>query len=192
MVQAEDVLTFWLDEVGEAGWYKADDAVDEAIRQRFGCAWQEAREGAFGLWLMSPRETLAYLILTDQFPRNMFRGTPEAFATDASSLQVAMGAIDKDWDLQVTEPERQFFYMPFMHSEDPDDQDRGVALFEARMNTGNNGRHARAHRVIIRQFGRFPYRNDALGRETTAAEAAWIADVGYAGALRMADQDSSD
>src|SRR5690554_5247862 len=109
VVSADDVLSFWLDDVGPDGWYATDDALDQRIRDRFGMAWEEAAEGAYGLWLTRPEGTLAYIILTDQFPRNMFRGSGRAFATDRSALAVAKAAIDRKWDMRIAEPERQFF-----------------------------------------------------------------------------------
>ncbi len=182
----EKVVSFWLDEVGPKGWYLSEASLDDKIRSRFLPTWQEAREGAYGLWLMSAQGALAYLILTDQFPRNMFRGSGDAFATDKSALAVAYDAIEKGWDMETPEPERQFFYMPMMHSEVLEDLDACVRLMGERMSgDGNeNTLHARAHRHIVQLFGRFPYRNDALGRESTQTEVDWMETEGYAGALR--------
>ncbi|MBI1418396.1 MAG: DUF924 family protein [Limimaricola sp.] len=182
----DTVLQFWLDEVGPAGWYAAGEALDNEVRARFAASWDEMMEGAFGLWLTYPGGALAYLILTDQFPRNMFRDTGKSFASDAVARAAAKAAIDHDWDLMIHEPARQFFYMPLMHSETLTDQDRAVRLFCARMpETGENNRlHARAHRDVIRRFGRFPTRNAALGRVNTPEEAAWLRDGGYGATLR--------
>lgn len=189
MVSPDQVLAFWLEEIGPKGWYQGGEALDTQIRDRFGPAWAEARDGAYGLWLTSARECLAYLILTDQFSRNMHRGSGLAFATDRSARAVAKHAIERDWDLRIAEPERQFYYMPLMHSENLTDQDRCVRLMATRMteDQGSGLRHACAHRHIIRQFGRFPFRNAALGRKSTAAETAWIETEGYAAALRQVD-----
>jgi uncharacterized protein (DUF924 family) len=186
MVGPEDVLNFWLDEVGPTGWYKQDEAFDADISERFFAAWQDAREGKFGLWLTYPSGALAYIILTDQLPRNMFRGKSQAFSTDRSALAAAKSAIDKGWDLRIDEPARQFFYLPLMHSENLCDQERCVRLICQRMpdSGASNLLHARAHREVIRQFGRFPYRNDALERTSTAAETAYMAAGGYAQTLR--------
>ncbi len=184
----EDILQFWLDEVGPSGWYKSDPTLDDTIRSRFLPAWRDACEGAHGLWLMSPEGALAYLILTDQFPRNMFRGSAEAFATDQSARAVAYDAIESGWDMKIPHPQRQFFYLPMMHSEDMADQDACVAYMAERLDgDGNNLQHARAHRYIIQRFGRFPYRNEALGRESTQAERDWAETEGYAAALRIVD-----
>lgn len=189
MVTPDQVLTFWLDEVGPKGWYQGSDNLDAQVRNGFEEAWEAARHGAYGLWLTSPKECLAYIILTDQFPRNMFRGKGRAFAADRSARAAAKLAVDRGWDLLVAEPERQFFYMPLMHSENLVDQDRCVRLMSSRMteDEGSGLRHACAHRHIIRTFGRFPYRNAALDRASTPAEAAWMDGEGYAGALRAVD-----
>ncbi len=188
----DDVIAYWVEEVGPKGWYAGGEELDAQVRDRFAPLWKEACEGALGLWLTSPKGVLGYLILTDQLPRNMWRGEGRAFATDRSALAAAKGAVDRKWDMVIPEPERQFFYMPMMHSENLIDQDRCVRLMATRMpdEGADNLRHARAHRHIIRKFGRFPYRNEALGRKTTEAEAAWIADEGYAAALREVTADA--
>lgn len=186
MKTAQDVLAFWLDECGPADWYRQDESLDTRIRDMFEATWHRAADGHLGLWLTCPSETLAYIILTDQFPRNMFRGQRDAFATDAVARAAAKMAIDRDWDLRIDAPARQFFYLPLMHSENLTDQDRAVRLFHTRMPDagGDNLTHARAHRAIIRNFGRFPYRNDALDRSTTAAEAQFMTEGGYGSMLR--------
>ncbi len=186
MVTPEDVLGFWLDEVGPKGWYKASDALDEAVRARFAGAWENARAGAYGLWLTHPTGTLAYIILTDQFPRNMFRGEARAFETDRAALTAAKVAINRGWDLKIDEPARQFFYLPLMHSENLCDQERCVRLICERMpeHGADNLLHARAHREVIRRFGRFPHRNAAQGRASTAPERAFEEEGGYGALVR--------
>jgi uncharacterized protein (DUF924 family) len=192
VVTPEEVLAFWLDECSPADWYRNDPAFDALIRERFGAAWQEAIEGAYGLWLTYPSGTLAYIILTDQFPRNMFRGEGKAFATNKIARAAAKMAIDREWDLKIDEPARQFFYLPLMHAENLSDQDRAVRLIHTRMpeHGGGNRDHACAHRAVIRDFGRFPYRNDALGRKTTPAEQVFLNEGGYGAAYR-AQQDAA-
>ncbi len=182
-----DVLEFWLDQVGPKGWYATDDALDAQIRERFMPVWQQARAGGLSLWLTYPSGVLAYLIVTDQFSRNMFRGQADAFALDPIALAVAKGAIGKGWDLKIDAPARQFFYLPLMHSENLCDQDRCVRLMVERMpkDGADNLLHARAHREVIRQFGRFPYRNAALGRSGTRSEMAYAAQGGYGHTLRQ-------
>ncbi len=185
MANPEDVLAYWLDELSPSDWYRSDEALDQAIRDRFLSDWQEAVAGARSHWLSNPAGTLAYIILLDQFPRNMFRGSGRAFASDKAALAAAKCAIRKGWDLCIEEPARQFFYLPLMHSENLCDQDRCVRLMLTRMpKTGAaNLLHARAHREVIRRFGRFPFRNEALGRPDTAAEAAFIEEGGYGAAV---------
>ncbi|MGR3434420.1 MAG: DUF924 family protein [Shimia sp.] len=177
----EDVLAFWLDEVGEQGWYAVDEALDATIRTRFEDTWRAAAEGAHALWLTYPSGALAYLILVDQFPRNMFRGTARAFATDRIAVTAAKQLVDRGWDLRIDEPARQFFYMPLMHSESLCDQERAVRLILTRMPEAGAEtlRHAKAHREVIRKFGRFPYRNEALARQMSAPEEAFVANGGY-------------
>ncbi|MFQ6548259.1 DUF924 family protein [Aestuariibius sp. 2305UL40-4] len=186
MIRPEDVLGYWLDEVGEDGWYEADEGRDTEIRERFGTAVEEAQEGAYGLWLTYPSGTLAYLVLTDQFSRNIYRGDKRSFAMDRPAVAAAKAAIDKRWDLTINEPARQFFYLPLMHAENLCDQDRAVRLILTRMpETGNsNLLHAKAHREVIRRFGRFPHRNADLGRKTTAVEQAFLDEGGYGAVVR--------
>ncbi len=189
MIGPEDVLEFWLDKLSPEDWYKDSAALDARIYERFHTAWEGAMEGRYSLWLTYPSGTLAYVILTDQFSRNMFRGTAQAFASDRLALAAAKSAVQKGWDTQIDEPGRQFFYLPMMHSECLSDQEQSVRLILERMpDTGApNLHHARAHREVIRQFGRFPYRNDALTRDTTAAETAYLAAGGYGETVRMLD-----
>lgn len=186
MTTPQEILEFWLDEVGPKGWYEASDALDARISDRFLDAWENASEGQYSLWLTYPSGALAYIILTDQFSRNMFRGQDRAFSTDRASLAVAKSAIERGWDLTIDEPARQFFYMPLMHSENLCDQERCVRLMCERMPQEGAGNllHARAHREVIRLFGRFPYRNEALSRTSTAAEVAYVGQGGYASTLR--------
>ncbi|MEM8773647.1 MAG: DUF924 family protein [Pseudomonadota bacterium] len=186
MAAPEDILEFWLDEVGPKGWYDQSEALDQEIRDKFGDAYKHACEGRYGLWLTYPNGTLAYIILMDQFPRNMFRETDRSFATDKHAVAAAKAAIDRRWDLRIDEPARQFFYLPLMHSENLCDQDRCVRLICERMPDygAENMLHARAHREVIRKFGRFPYRNDALKRTTTQAEASFLEQGGYGAAIR--------
>lgn len=186
MATPEDVLAFWLDEVGPKGWYEADAAVDAEIHTRFYDIWDSARRGGLSLWMTYPSGALAYLILTDQFSRNMFRGTGKAFATDRVALAMSKIAVEKGWDLKINEPARQFFYMPMMHSECISDQERCIRMFMTRMpeHGASNLLHAQAHRDVIRKFGRFPFRNDALERRTLEPEAAFLENGGYGATVR--------
>ncbi len=185
MTTPEDVLAFWLDEVGPEGWYQGSDELDQTIRDRFEGAWNEAKAGALGLWLTYPSGTLAYIILTDQFSRNLFRDSGTAFSTDRSARAAAKAAISRRWDMRIAEPARQFFYMPLEHSENLCDQDRAVRLMKTRLpETPGMLLHAKAHREIIRSFGRFPFRNKALGRQTTETEAEFIEHGAYGAIVR--------
>ncbi len=185
METPETVTDFWLNEIGPQGWYQSSEALDDEIRRRFEGLWQQARAGGLKDWKMSPDTMLAYLILVDQFPRNMFRDSALAFATDKLARATAKKAIEAKWDMRVPEPARQFFYLPLMHAECLADQDRCVRLMLTRMpETGtSNLRHAKAHREVIRRFGRFPYRNKALARTDTLPEAAFQHEGGYGAVL---------
>lgn len=184
MVGPDEILKFWLDDCTPEQWFKVDADFDDTIRQRFGRAWIGATEGQYALWLTYPNGVLAYSILTDQMPRNMFRDSCEAFATDRAALAAAKSAIAKGWDLRVDPPARVFFYMPLEHSENLSDQDRAVRLISERMGDPTFLLHARAHREVIRQFGRFPHRNACLGRKTTSSEQAFLDRGGYGEILR--------
>ena len=190
MTAPDDILKFWLDDVGEKGWYDQSDTLDAEIRDKFEGAWRKAREGTFGLWLTYPAGTLAYIILMDQMPRNMFRGSSESFVTDRHAVTAAKAAIGRNWDMAIDEPARQFFYLPMMHSENLCDQERCIRLICDRMpQTGPSQLfHARAHREVIRQFGRFPYRNEPLARKSTLQEQAYLTAGAYGHTLRQLQQ----
>jgi uncharacterized protein (DUF924 family) len=183
---AREVARFWLDEVGPENWYSVDDELDKRIRERFLGAWEHAYSGDMYEWCVNAETVFGFLILTDQFPRNMFRGEAKAFSTDVLARTAAKMATHRRWDLEVAEPQRQFFYLPLMHSERVDDQDRCVRLITERMpETGATTLlHARAHREVVRRFSRFPFRNEALGRMTLPVEAEFLASGGYGAILR--------
>lgn len=179
-VTPRDLLDFWFDEIGEQGWFSGGDEVDAKCRDRFLPTWIAAMEGRLGLWLTSPSEALAYVILLDQFPRNMFRGDPRSFASDRHARAAAKTAIGREWDLRVPEEGRMFFYLPLEHSENLVDQDRCVRLVKARLPGQEEYLlHARAHREQIRRFGRFPMRNEVLRRASTPEEKEFLARGGY-------------
>ncbi len=190
MSTVDEVIAFWVDEVGPKGWYAVDPKLDAEIRERFGALWEKARDGRLERWTSCARGALAFLIVTDQFPRNMFRDDGRAFATDELARRVAARACHLGFDRHTPEPERQFFYLPLMHSESQMDQDRSVRMFLLRMpETGaNNLLHARAHRAVIREFGRFPYRNAALGRATTQREQTFLDQGGYSTAVEAVSE----
>lgn len=176
---AADILSFWR-EAGPSKWFAKDDAFDAAIRTRFLAAYEAAAAGELRDWEGSAEGSYALILLLDQFPRNLFRGSPQAFATDARALRIADGAIANGFDAEFDLPERRFFYVPFMHSEELAHQERCVALCEA-ADDGEGVHHAVVHRDIIRDFGRFPHRNPVLGRRTTPQEHDFLAAGGFSG-----------
>ena len=186
MANPEEILAFWLDEVEPSGWYAGGEELDKKVQDRFLDDYNRMVNGSLSLWLTYATGTLAYIVLADQFSRNMFRDTPKAFATDKIAKAAAKAAINKGWDLRIDGAARQFFYMPLVHSECLEDQDRAVRLFMTRMpETGaHNFLHAKAHREIIRKFGRFPTRNVALSRDTSPSEAEFLAKGGYGAMVR--------
>jgi uncharacterized protein (DUF924 family) len=173
------VLSFWR-AAGPEKWFNKDDTLDADIRARFLPLYESAVAGALAAWETHANGAFALILLLDQFPRNMFRGSARAFATDAMARAVAERAIAKGFDQSVGLPERRFFYLPFMHSEDLADQERSIALCEA-AGDADGVAYARIHADIIRRFKRFPHRNQALGRKSSADEEIFLADGGFAG-----------
>ena len=165
-----DVLKFWFGLKPEQ-WWKADAELDHRIRERFLKLWFEKRQLPVDCFLGDPLTAAAAVILFDQFPRNMFRGSAEQFATDHLALAIAKGAIVSGFDQELEPDERKFLYMPFEHSENLDDQNRAVLLFSE---TGDDEqvKYARLHRDVIARFGRFPHRNKMLGRAPRPDEIA--------------------
>ncbi|MGH1446513.1 MAG: DUF924 family protein [Cognatishimia sp.] len=186
MAGPEEILNFWLDEVEPRDWYVADDDLDQTVRTKFEPTWRKAMQGGLGQWLTYASGSLAYVILMDQFSRNMFRGDAKSFASDRRALAAAKSAIKNRWDMKIDEPARMFFYMPLMHSENLCDQDRCVRLIKERLPQGGENQllHARAHRAVIRQFGRFPTRNATLGRRSTEVEQTYLDAGGYGSTVR--------
>ena len=185
MEDPDSILRFWLEDLGKDRWFKGGAELDAEIRERFEPAWDRAMRGELLNWLTCASGTLAYIILTDQFPRNMFRDTAKAFASDRIALSAAKSAISKGFDMRIGGMARQFVYLPLMHSECLSDQDRCVRLMKERMPDGGaeNLIHACAHREIIRWFGRFPTRNKALERSSSSLEAAHLNSGGYGSVL---------
>ena len=173
-----DVLRFWR-EAGPQRWFGRDDAFDAQFREGFLVAHEAAAAGALPHWSTSADGALALVLLLDQFPRNAFRGTPRMYATDAEARAAADAAIRAGFDDDVDTQVRQFFYLPFMHSERIEDLDRCVALNQAA--GGESLRYALHHREIVRRFGRFPHRNAVLGRSSSADEERFLTDGGFGG-----------
>ena len=175
---SHDVARFWRD-AGPHRWFKKDPAFDADFKARFEAAHHAGATGALDAWAHDAEGALALLVLLDQFPRNAYRGSGHMFATDGKALATARAAIATGFDQQVEAALRPFFYMPFMHSEAIADQERCVALCAPL--TGDTARFAALHRDIIARFGRFPHRNQALGRETTLEEQRFLDEGGFAG-----------
>ena len=178
-----DVVGFWRN-AGPAKWFAKSTAFDEAIRLRFEPVHHAAARGDYLAWADAPEGALALVLLFDQFPRNLFRNSAHAFATDPLARLIAGAAIEREFNHAVEAPLRRFFYLPFMHSEDMADQDRSLALHEAHdAETGDfdSLKFAVMHRDIISRFGRFPHRNPEFGRATTTEEKIFLAEGGFAG-----------
>jgi uncharacterized protein (DUF924 family) len=176
---ARDVVAFWVD-AGPDRWFAKDPGFDERIRARFGEAVAAARRGELDSWAETAEGALALLLLLDQFPRNLFRGSPDAYASDAKARDVADRAVARGFDKLYPVPLRRFFYTPFMHSEHLADQERSVALAEA-SGDPDGLCWAEHHRDIVRRFGRFPHRNAVLGRAATDEERRFIDEDGFGG-----------
>jgi uncharacterized protein (DUF924 family) len=180
---ATGILDFWFGDGTRARdeWFRKDPAFDAAIRERFGSAVEAALGGAFAAWTSEPRGALALVLLLDQFTRNIFRGTARMFAGDARALTVAESAVTAGFDRMLGPHERSFFYLPFEHAESPAAQERSLALF-TRLADESGLRSllewAEKHAVVIRRFGRYPHRNEILGRASTAEEIAFLAGPG--------------
>jgi uncharacterized protein (DUF924 family) len=174
-----EVIAHWR-ALGPDRWFEKNDAVDAEIRSRFLPLYEAAAAGKLGAWGDTADGAFALLLALDQFPRNMFRGEAKAFATDPLARTVAARAIARGLDKGFENPERRFFYLPFMHSEALSDQERCADLCR-RADDPEGVRYAENHADIIRRFGRFPHRNAALGRATAPDERAFLDDGGFSG-----------
>ena len=167
---AEDVTGFWF-ALRPEQWWRSDAELDRDVRERFLSLWEEQRQFSADGFLGSPEEALAALILFDQFPRNMFRGHADSYSTDHLALAIAKAAIERGYDEALPQARRGFLYMPFQHSEDPDDQLRSVGLFTG-LGDPEQLRYAKLHHDVVERFGRFPHRNAVLGRKPRPEEIA--------------------
>jgi uncharacterized protein (DUF924 family) len=167
-----EVIRFWFEELTESHWFLRSDDIDAQIRKRF-LALHEQLVANDGCSVAAPRPLLAAVIVLDQFSRNLFRGTPRAFAADSIARRLARTAIEHGYDAAMTKQERLFVYLPFEHSENREDQALSLQLFE-RIGDAEWTRYAVAHKEIIDRFGRFPHRNVALNRSSTADEIALL------------------
>lgn len=187
--QAKDVLDFWFlapdnpaHGQSRAEWFRKDDAFDAQIRERFGALIDTAINGGLRDWAATPRGALAQILLLDQFTRNVYRGTPRAFAGDAQALELAIALTQDGQDQQLEPTLRAFVYMPFEHAEDLAMQARAVELFQlltqSREGFESMLDYAQRHQEVIARFGRFPHRNAILGRDSTPEEAAFLLQPG--------------
>lgn len=172
-----DVLDFWLSERAEALWFEKNADFDNEITSTFEASHKAAKAGDLDGWAETADGALALLILLDQFPRNMYRDNPNAFAADPKAREIAHLCLERGHDMTFDHPRhRAFFYLPFEHSEDMADQDLSVRLFRERCGRERNIEFAVAHQDVIRGFGRFPHRNKALGRPNTPEEEVYLTD----------------
>jgi len=175
MTSAQDVIAFWFSERVKPLWFNATPDFDQELTEHFLSVYRAAADGTLSDWEESPQGALALVIVLDQFPLNLFRNQPESFATEAESRLVAERAIAKRFDQTLKDEHKIFLYMPFMHSEALDDQDRSVVLYDqAGSGLAENLNYAHHHREIVRRFGRFPHRNAILGRDSTPEETAYL------------------
>lgn len=179
MTSPQDIIEFWRT-AGPDRWFAPDAAFDQEVRERFLATHERAAAGDLPDWEKTPQGALALLLLLDQFPRNMFRKTARAFATDPQAREIARRAIKAGFDLEVGDQLRSFFYLPFMHSEELADQELCLTLYR---DYGNEDgiKYAEIHLDAIRRFGRFPHRNEILGRESSADEIAYLDSGGFRG-----------
>ena len=186
-MEPEHILRFWFSERAAKYWFKSSDAFDAEIRREFEsaaialAAVQAEGKQAHKWEAQNPEAHLALIIALDQFPRNMYRDTPAAFAWDGFALAAAKRMIARKTDIHLPQKQRSFAYMPFMHSEELADQETCVRLSDARLDDEGTLKFAKIHRDIIARFGRFPHRNEILGRETTPEEQAFLDDGGFSG-----------
>lgn len=177
MHDATAVVEFWK-QAGPSRWFTRDAAFDARFRELFLEQHHAAARREFEDWLCTADGVLGLMLLLDQFPRNVFRGSAHSYATDALARHYAMRAIEEGMDLALDASLRAFVYLPFEHSEDPVDQERSVAMFQA-LGDAQSLEYALIHRDVIQRFGRFPHRNAALGRIPTVAELEFLADGGF-------------
>jgi uncharacterized protein (DUF924 family) len=173
----DEILRFWFETLKPEDWYRKDPAIDAEIVKRFSAIYEALKLRVPQDWLAEPRGMLAAILVLDQFPRNIFRDDPRAFATDQAALTLSKHAIREGLDMRLPPEQRAFIYMPFQHSEARDDQARSIELFTA-LGAPLNLDFARRHEAIIARFGRFSHRNAVLGRESTGEELAFLKEPG--------------
>ena len=172
-ITINDILDFWYSDAISKHWFASTTELDAEIKQKFETLWQDAASHKLDSWQIQADGCLALCIVLDQFPLNMFRGEAQSIATEQQAVEVAKTAIKFGFDQEIADDRVAFLYMPLMHSENMDHQDLSVACFEKRQ-LEHNSRFARHHRDIIRRFGRFPHRNQILGRESSQDEIDYL------------------
>ena len=177
VLQHNDILKFWFSEKVRLRWFVKDGAFDQRIREEFLSVYEDACAGRLDAWKHSASGILALILVFDQFPRNMFRDSPRAFAMDAQARALVYEGLEQGYDTELSEVECVFFYMPLMHSERLEDQETSVGLYEA-LGRADNLEFAVRHRDIVARFGRFPHRNAVLGRTSTEEEVAFLTQPG--------------
>ncbi|AWK85426.1 DUF924 family protein [Azospirillum thermophilum] len=170
----DEIVDFWFDEAIKPYWFRRSDSFDRTVAETLGPHHERAAAGEFDHWMEDVDGCIALCILLDQVPRNIFRGTPRAFATDGMALAVARHVVAEGYDLECTADERLFLYLPFEHHEDQESQVLSCRLFRERVGDPEIVAYAERHREIIERFGRFPHRNAILGRESTPEEIAFL------------------
>lgn len=173
----QEVIDFWFEELSPKQWFMGGDELDRLIAQRFSDLHKQASRCELVDWRQSPQGRLAEIIVLDQFSRNLYRDSPHAFSSDPLALALAQEAISLGLDKQLNPQQRTFLYMPFMHSESLVIHQRAVELFKENGIEGNLEFEYK-HKVIIEKFGRYPHRNDVLGRESTPEEQAFLLQPG--------------
>lgn len=177
MEAVAQVLAFWFNDIEPKQWWKKDPAFDQLIAQRFGELHARACAGGCQSWLSAADASLALVLVLDQFSRNIYRDQPRAFAADDQALAVASAAIDNGFDQQLTNVQKQFLYMPYMHSESAAVHERALVLFES-LEGDDSAEFERRHKAIIDRFGRYPHRNNILGRVSTPEELSFLQQPG--------------
>lgn len=173
MIQPNDIIDYWFSKEISQYWFSSTPTIDAEMKQKFNDLWESAQQGKLDAWQESAEGCLALCIILDQFPLNMFRGTVKSFSTEQQSILISKHAINKGFDEEITQQQLAFLYMPLMHSENLKDQDLAVQMFE-KVGLEGNLRFAKHHRDLIKEFGRFPHRNEILGRENTLAEIDYL------------------
>ena len=169
----QNIIDFWFADVNKPFWFNSTKKFDNQLYKDYHSFYIAASNGKLSSWQQQPFGALALVIILDQFPLNMFRGKPESFTTEAMSLEFAKQAISQGFDADLTNEQKMFLYMPYMHSEDLADQEQSLIMFN-QDGLENNYKYAQHHYEIIKQFGRFPHRNIILGRKSSAEELEYL------------------